>query len=65
MNEILKKRIEEEANDYAYKKWAGGGFECASNDSFTAGADFALSHQWISVEEALPEYEEHVIALIN
>ena len=60
-----RETIEKAAKDYAYKTWAGGGFECASNDSFTAGADFALSHQWISVEEALPEYEEHVIALIN
>lgn len=37
------------------KKWAGGGFEIASNDSFTAGGIFALTHQWISVNEALPK----------
>lgn len=61
MNEILKKRIEEEAEDYAYKEWAGGGFECASRASFNAGAEFALSHQWIRVEEALSAVDETVI----
>lgn len=61
MNEILKKRIEKEANDYAYKKWVGGGFEIASNDSFTAGGIFALTHQWISVNKALPELMERVL----
>ena len=29
------------------------------------GAEFALSHQWISVDEVLPEYEEDVLALIG
>ena len=54
MNEILKKRIEEAANDrytdntFAYK-------------GFIDGAEYALSHQWISVEEYLPEYDESVI----
>lgn len=54
MNEILKKRIEEAANDrytdntFAYK-------------GFIYGAEYALSHQWISVEDALPEYDEIVI----
>ena len=54
MNEILKKRIEEAANDkytdntFAYK-------------GFIDGAEYALSHQWISVHEALPPYEEDVL----
>ena len=58
MNEILKKRIEEAANDrytdntFAYK-------------GFIDGACYALSHQWISVEEALPEANENVLALIG
>lgn len=62
MNEILKKRIEEASAAYADKiypisypqhsvGWA----------SFREGARFALSHQWISVDEALPEYDEAVI----
>ena len=54
MNEILKKRIEEAANDrytdntFAYK-------------GFIDGAEYALSHQFISVEEALPEMEKEVV----
>lgn len=51
MNEILKKRIEEAANDrytdntFAYK-------------GFIDGAEYALFHQWISVDEALPDDNE-------
>ena len=30
-------------------------------ESRAKGAEYALSHQWISVEEALPEYDEAVI----
>lgn len=54
MNETLKKRIEEAANDrytdntFAYK-------------GFIDGAEYAISHQWISVEESLPEYGELVL----
>lgn len=54
MNEILKKRIEEAANDrytdntFAYK-------------GFIDGAEYALSHQWINVEESLPEEYTYVI----
>lgn len=62
MNEIQKKRIEEASAAYADKiypisypqhsvGWA----------SFREGARFALSHQWISVEEALPELMERVL----
>ena len=58
MNEILKKRIEEAANDrytdntFAYK-------------GFIDGAEYALSNQWISVEEAMPEANENVLTLIG
>lgn len=58
MNEILKKRIEEAANDkytdntFAYK-------------GFIDGAEYAISHQFISVEESLPETNENVLALIG
>lgn len=51
MNEIQKKRIEEAANDrytdntFAYK-------------GFIDGAEYALSHQWISIDEALPDDNE-------
>lgn len=53
MNEILKKRIEK----VPYKKIHPYNMEVndAYNKGFEDGANFALSHQWISVEEALPE----------
>lgn len=50
MNDILRKRIETEAE----QNWMMSG-------AFEAGAEFALSHQWISVDEALPEPGEEVI----
>ena len=54
MNEILKKRIEEAANDrYTDNTFAYNGF--------IDGAEYALSNQWISVEEALPEYDKLVL----
>lgn len=60
MNEILKKRIEEagqagslhynpETSAYSHGKQVG------YLRGFNAGAEYALSHQWISVDEALPE----------
>ena len=58
MNEILKKRIEEAANDrYADNTFAYKGF--------IVGAKYALSHQWIKVEEELPEYDETVIVALE
>ena len=36
-----------------------------SREDFIAGAEYALSHQLISVDEALPEANEHVLALIG
>ena len=32
---------------------------------FIEGAEYTLSHQWISVEEAMPEANEKVLALIG
>ena len=56
MNEILKKRIEE----VPYKKIHPYNTEVndAYNKGFEKGAEYALSHQWISVEEALPDDNE-------
>lgn len=66
MNEILKKRIEEAAEKYAAKQtgldYIG---EVACEQSFFHGSEYALSHQWISVEDALPEANENVLALIG
>ena len=66
MNEILKKRIEEAciAGSKQYSdtsKYSKVGYLRGFNE----GAEYALSHQWISVEEALPEANENVLALID
>ena len=70
MNEILKKRIEEAAingskhydpNISKYSQGKQVGYLRGFND----GAEYALSHQFISVDEALPEDDEYVIALIS
>ena len=66
MNEILKKRIEEAAGKRSFKYLSQDRIEelelgCHYEAGFMEGAQYALSHQWISVEEALPEYDESVI----
>ena len=66
MNEILKKRIEEAAREYAGNQtgldYIG---ESSCEQGFIDGARFSLSNQWISVEEAMPEANENVLALIG
>ena len=62
MNEILKKRIEESCISVSKQysdtsKYSKVGYLRGFNE----GAEYTLSHQWISVEEALPEYDESVI----
>ena len=62
MKEIQKKRIEEGMVDYAdnlYPKYFPQ--HSIARAAFHTGAEYALSHQWISIEEALPEYDESVI----
>lgn len=60
MNEILKKRIEEAAAKYSGNQigldYIG---EAACEQAFIDGAEYALSHQWISIEEALPDRKEY------
>lgn len=65
MNEILKKRIEEAAVEHAESIPQSDERKEYSREDFIAGTEYALSHQWISVEEALPEANEHVLALIG
>ena len=70
MNEILKKRIEEAADKHSFKYLSQDRIEelelgCHYEAGFIAGAEYVLSHQWISVEEALPEANENVLALIG
>ena len=70
MNEILKKRIEEAAingskhYDPNISKYSQGKQvkQVGYIRGFKEGAEYALSHQWISVEEALPKCNELVIA---
>lgn len=46
-----RETIEKAAKDYAYKTWAGGGFECASEDSFIAGAEWRINSVWHDASE--------------
>ena len=66
MNEILKKRIEEAADKHSFKYLSQDRIEelelgCHYEAGFMEGAEYAISHQFISVKEALPEYDESVI----
>ena len=61
MNDILKKRIEEAAVEHAESIPQSDERKEYSREDFIAGAEYALSNQWISVKEALPEYDEAVI----
>lgn len=65
MNEILKKMIEEAAVEHAESIPQSDERKEYSREDFIAGAEYALSHQLISVDEALPEANEHVLALIG
>ena len=59
MNEILKKRIE----NIPYRiTRVGNGANDAYNEGVRHGAEWMLSHMWISVEEALPENQDYVLA---
>ena len=70
MHEILKKRIEEAAGKRSFKYLSQDRIEelelgCHYEAGFMEGAQYALSHQWISVEEDMPEANENVLALIG
>jgi hypothetical protein len=60
MNEILQKRIEEAAKEYSDLNYID---ECVEVPAFIEGATFALQNQWISVEEALPPYDDRLKAI--
>jgi hypothetical protein len=75
MNTILQKRIEEAAEKYAYTNWENDDYHEGAEEGmpfdpigylekcFKKAATFALQNQWISVEEALPKYDEAVIGM--
>ena len=65
MNEIQKKRIEEAAVEHAESIPQSDERKEYSREDFIAGAEYAISHQFISVEEALPEANKNVLALIG
>ena len=65
MNEILKKRIEEAAVEHAESIPQSDERKEYSREDFMAGAEYTLSNQWISVEEAMPGANENVLALIG
>lgn len=68
MDEILRKRIEQAAiegskhYDPNVSKYSQGK-QVGYVRGFKAGAEFALSHQWISVDEALPDDWEYVLVM--
>jgi hypothetical protein len=60
----MKQTVEEAAREYADKNWPNGRFNCTSEVSFIAGADWqAKQSPWISMKERLPEYNKKVIVL--
>lgn len=68
MDEILRKRIEQAAIDGSkhydpnVSKYSQGK-QVGYVRGFNAGAEFALSYQWISVDEALPDDWEYVLVM--
>lgn len=70
MNEILKKRIEEAADTEMSQYYNDDEYPCGIKDiqsdfkeAFKLGARFALSNQFISVEDDLPEYNKAVLII--
>lgn len=62
MNEILKKRI----NNIPYRiTRIGNGANDAYNEGARYGAEYILSHQWIRMDEALPDDNEICLFIDN
>lgn len=57
-----REQLEESAKQYGLVNFKPDEAEAAKR-GFMAGARFALSNQWISVDEALPDYEEDVLVI--
>lgn len=67
MNEILKKRIEDFASEYAERMYKNS-TDCerkAAEHDMIKGAEFILCRQWISIDEALPEDNQYVVAMLH
>ena len=70
MNEILKKRIEEAADKHSFKYLSQDRIEelelgCHYEAGFMEGAQYALSNQWIKVNESLPDRGKYDWVLIQ
>ena len=67
MDKILKERIETASAHFADKhpKVSVASVAYLRRDAFQAEAMYMLADQWISVDEALPEANENVLALIG
>ena len=65
MNEILKKRIEEAAVEHAESIPQSDERKEYSREDFIAGAEYAISHQFISVEESLPSATYLITAMTD
>ncbi len=66
----IEKRIDKAAQEYAKSLWGVGMYEkgtpATEEDmtwAFKAGAKWALSHQWVSVEDALPPNDNDVLVV--
>ena len=72
MNELLKKRIEEAADTEMSQYYNDDEYPCGIKDiqsdfkeAFKKGAEYALSYQWISVDEAYPDDDEICLFIDN
>ena len=64
MNEILRKRVRNAGLDFAYTQYKKGHENYNTlYEGFFKGAEYALSHQLIDVNEALPELNEEVLVV--
>lgn len=63
----MKQTVEEAAREYADRNWPNGRFNCTSEVSFIAGAEWQSKQSpWISVKERLPEEnKEYLVVLDN
>ena len=62
MNNTLKNRIEAEARSFADRIYPPSYPQHSiARAAFAEGAKYALSHQWIGVDEALPDYNVSVL----
>ena len=70
MNEILKKRIEEAVEKRSFKYLSQDRIEelelgCHYEAGFIAGAEYALSRQWIRMDESYPNDDEICLFIDN